>query len=291
MLPEFELLMPGNLEEALQILKDAEQKILPIAGGTNMIIDMREGRRSAARLINVAGLEGMKRIDFDNESFCVGGGVTISELRKNPLIAKYATCLSEAAKLFANPLICNRATVGGNLVDASPAADMAPPLLVLDAEVELVSLRGKRLLPLDQFFIHVRKTAIEHDELLVSVRWQLPSENSRSGFEKIGLRKADAISVVSAAVLVEKKPDGKVTNARIALGSVAPTPIRATAAEEMLIGEYLAEAVIEDARRLAAEATKPISDIRGSSEYRRKVAGVIVSRLLKRVNEESRKRV
>ena len=280
MLPEFELLTPETLMEALEMLAENAPDVAPLAGGTNLIVDLRGGRRHPGVLVNVAGLDELRGIRQEDGHLVVGGGVTIAELLDDPLVAKYAPVLREAAAVFANPLVRNRATVGGNLVDASPAADMAPPLLVLNAEVELVSEGGTRRVPLEKFFINVRKTLCQPQELLAAVRWPVSSPRSAGAFRKLGLRKADAISVLSAAVMVEHDGSGRCRQARIALGAVAPTPVRAHAAEEVLCGQPLTPEAIAEAARLAAEATRPIDDIRGSAAYRRRVAEVLVRRLL-----------
>ena len=288
MLPEFDLLTPQTLPEALEMLAEAAPDVAPLAGGTNLIVDLRgggvlrpsQGLHRPGVLVNVAGLDELRTIRRENGHVVIGGGVTIAELLKAPLIAECAPLLKQAAAVFANSLVRNRATVGGNLADGSPAADTAPPLLVLGAEVELASREGTRRVPLDEFFVHVRETVRRPDELLVSVRWPAPAPGSVGAFRKLALRKADAISVVSAAVMVEPDENGRCGQARIALGAVAPTPIRARAAEEALRGEALTAETIGQAARLAAETVSPIDDIRGSADYRQRVVEVLVRRLL-----------
>jgi carbon-monoxide dehydrogenase medium subunit len=174
----------------------------------------------------------------------------------------------------------NRATVGGNLADGSPAADLAPPLLALDAEVELASADGRRRVPLEEFLVGVRETLLRPQELLVAVRCPAPPPHSAGAFYKLGLRKADAISVVSVAVMVEGNGDGHCLQARIALGAVAPRPMRAHAAEDLLRGRPLDSATIAEAARLASESASPIDDVRASASYRRLIIGVLVRRLL-----------
>jgi carbon-monoxide dehydrogenase medium subunit len=165
-------------------------------------------------------------------------------------------------------------------VDASPAADTAPPLLTLDAEVELASSKGTRRLALEDFLVGPNETLLRPEELLVAVRWPIPPPQSSGGFHKIGLRKASACSVVTAAVMVTWNGDGICQEARIGLGAVAPRPIRPQAAEEALRGQALTAKAIAEAARLAAEATSPIDDIRGSADYRQRVVEVLVRRLL-----------
>ena len=288
MLPEFALLMPQTLEEALEMLAEGAPDVAPLAGGTNLVVDMRSGRYRPSVVVNIGGLEELHGVRRENGHLVVGGGVTIAELLDDPLIAQHAPVLREAAAVLANPLVRNRATVGGNLADASPAADSAPPLLVLGAEVELVSRQGTRRVPLADFFVHVRKTVRRPQELLAAIRWPVPTDRSASAFRKLALRKADAISVLNAAVNVERDGAGRCRQARIALGAVAPTPIRAHEAEEALRGQQLTPATIAEAARLAAEATQPIDDIRGSAAYRKRVVEVLVRRLLDEVVVRSR---
>jgi len=284
MLPEFDLLMPKTLPEALDMLADAPEAA-PLAGGTNLIPDMRGGRQRPGVLVNLTALGELHGIRRDDGHIVVGGGTTIAELLTDPLIAEHGAPLGEAAAVLGSPLVRNRATVGGNLADGSPAADTAPPLLVLGAEVELASYTITRRAPLEDFFVHVRDTICKPDELLLSVRWPAPAPGSAGAFRKLALRKADAISVVSAAVLVEPDENGACRQARIALGAVAPTPIRAHAAEDALRGSALTDEAIAEAAHLTAEAVSPIDDIRGSADYRRRVVEVLVRRLLAQVRQ------
>jgi len=231
-------------------------------------------------LMDIAGLDELRFIRREDGHMVMGGGTTIAQVLENPLIAQYAPVLQEASEVFANPLVRNRATVGGNLADGSPAANMPPPLIVLDAEVELASKAGTRRVPLDDFLVGVRETLRQPEELLTAIRWPVPPRRRAGAFRKVGLRKSDAISVVTVAVMVAWDEDGRCEQARIALGSVAPRVIRARAAEEMLRGQPLTDDAIAEAARLSAEAACPIDDIRGSAAYRQQVAEVLVRRLL-----------
>lgn len=280
MLPEFEFYKPASIKEAVHILANEADHAALIAGGTNMVVDMRAGRHNPKVLVDIEQLPGMNTIERKNGSVCVGGAVTISEILQSPIIHETAAGLQSAASVFASPLVRNRATVGGNLGDASPAADSAPSLLALDAEVELTSDKGVRWVTLEQFFVGVRKTVRRPDEIITSVKWKAADSNSKSAFYKLGLRKADAISVISVAVLVEKGPNGICEKARIAMGSVAPRPIRAAAAENFLTGKKLTKEIIAEAARLASEGCTPISDVRSSSSYRRRMVEVYTRRLL-----------
>ncbi len=294
MLPEFDFLHPKTLPEALAMLAEHGPDAIPVAGGTNVIVDLRHRKHQPKALVDLGRVVALRGIRRDNNHVIIGAGTTISELLSHPLIAEHASVLHDAARVFANPLIRNRATVGGNLADASPAADTAPPLLALGAEVALASQAGMRWLPLAGFLVGVRKTLRRPDELLTAVRWPAPpapqswgeqpfspqSWGGRGAYTKIGLRKADAISVLSAAVVVAYDGAGRCQRAAIALGAVAPRPFRATEAEAMLTGQPLTAEAIAEAARLAAAAIRPISDIRGEADYRRRVTEVVVRRLL-----------
>lgn len=286
MLPEFEMLLPRSLPEVLAALAKYGADVAPIAGGTNLIVDMRAERHCPPIVMDLSHVPDLRGIRREGDYIVMGSGTTIAELLRHSLIAAHALPLKEAAAVFANPLTRNRATVGGNLADASPAADTAPPLLALGAEVQLSRTSGVRWLALDDFFVGVRQTKRQPDELLTAIRWPAASPRSAGAFYKLGLRKADAISVVSAAVWIDRGEDGRCREARIALGAVAPKPIRAYDAESILRDQVLTPEVIEAAARSASEATRPISDIRGSAVYRKRVTGVIVRRLLEQLAAE-----
>jgi carbon-monoxide dehydrogenase medium subunit len=232
-------------------------------------------------VLDISRLKELHGIRRQDGHMVAGGAVTIAELLASELVSEHGKTLQQAGRLFANPLIRNRATIAGNLVDASPAADTAPALLALDAEVELQSQDGSRTVPLQEFFTGVRKTVRRPEELLVSVRWPVAKARTAYAYYKLGLRQADAISVVSVAIRLEADANGLCREARIALGSVAPRPLRALAAEESLRGQAFTEASYARASKLAAEAVSPISDLRASGDYRRRMVGVLVQRLLK----------
>ena len=280
MLPKFELLMPETLPEALNMLGDRAPDVRPIAGGTNLIPDLRAGTHHPSAVVNVGGLSELGGIRRENGHVVVGGGVTLAEVLESEVIAEHGRPLQDAARVFANPLVRNRATVGGNLGNGSPAADTAPPLLVLGAEVELSTSDGSRWVPLQDFFVHVCDTVCEPGDLITAVRWEVPDGRTVGGFKKLALRKAMAISVVSAAALVRLNDEGRCEDARIALGAVAPTPVRAYEAEEMLRGERLEPGLIEEVRHVACQAASCIDDVRSSAAYRERVASVLVRRVL-----------
>jgi carbon-monoxide dehydrogenase medium subunit len=285
MLPRFELLMPQTLPEALEMLAGYAPDALPVAGGTNLIPDMRGGKRRPGVLVNVADLDDLRGIRRENGQIIIGSGVKIAELLDSDLIAEHAPILKQAAGGFANPLVRSRATVGGNLGNASPAADTAPPLLALGAEVRLASEDEARWVPLDDFFVDVCDTVCQHVELITAVRWPVPAPRAFGRFEKLSLRRATAISVVSVAVQIAFDERGRVEDVRMGLGAVAPTPIPAHDAEEVLRGEALTPDVIEEATRFACSVTSCIGDVRSSAKYREQVTEVLMRRLLQEAAE------
>jgi CO/xanthine dehydrogenase FAD-binding subunit len=279
MLPPFDLLQPQNLNQALSWLQQ-DPSITPISGGSNLIVDMRAGKHSPAVVMDLSHLPELHTLTRVDGTIQLGSGLTINEILNSPLLSQTAPLIQQAAQVFANPIVRNRATLGGNLADGSPAADMAPPLLALDAQVTLQSATQQRVLPLSEFFLGVRKTALQPGELLTKVTIPIAAPLSSGIYYKIGLRKADAIAVVSAAVWVAFDANGRCWQAHIALGSVAPIPLRAVAAENLLEGQVFTEEWFQQAADAAAAAAQPISDVRASADYRRHMVQVLVRRLL-----------
>lgn len=282
MLPEFDLISPQTLPEALDILAEGSPDIHPLAGGTNLIVEMRSGYMRPSMVVNVAKLDELRGIQRENGHLVVGGGVTLTELLESPLIAQFAPIMKDAAVAFANPLIRNRATVGGNLVNAAPCADTAPPLLALNAEVELTSKDGVRNVPLEEFLIDAFKTVRQPNELLTAVRWPVPPPHSAGAFQKMGLRKVTCMAKVDVAVMVESDGDGACHEVRIALGAVAAKHFRVHDAEAALRGQRFTAERIAEAARLTAEAAQP----RAGSEYKRGVVKALTRRLLTKAVDE-----
>lgn len=279
MLPEFDLKIPTTLSEALFYVKENPAAV-PIAGGTNLVVDMRSRRKTPPVVVDIGRLAELTGIFIENGSVRIGAAVTISQILESRLLGEKCPLIQQAAAVFANPLIRNRATIGGNLADSSPAADMAPPLLALDAMVGIVSDHGMRKISMVDFYQGLRRTAIQEHELLYALWIPIMESSRRSGFYKIGLRRADAIAVVSAAVSIQLSGTGLIESTRLAFGSVAPTPYRAFAAENFMLGKKITSSVVHDAGCLAAEAANPISDLRGSEDYRRKMVSVLTEKLL-----------
>ena len=274
-LPMFELERPVTLGEALKILSEVKGAE-PIAGGTNLLVDMRKGTRRPRVLVDVAGLHDLHGIEVTNTEVIIGAATTIAEMLDSPILMKHAPVLVLACSSFANALIRNRATVGGNLVTAAPCSDTAPALLALDAEVKLASVRGTRRLPLEKFLVNAFSTIRRSDEILVGVRFPIPSATAVGAFRKMGLRKVSCMAKVDVAVMLDADPSGRCTAARIAIAAASPVAVRARAAEAALVGKALVPEAIAKAADLAAKAAAP----RAGSEYKLTVVEGLTRRLL-----------
>jgi carbon-monoxide dehydrogenase medium subunit len=285
MYAEFDLVMPTDLNAALGILAEDSAPgngaagTMPLAGGTNMIVDLRARRVSPDRLVSLAKLGSLRGVRINGERVTMGGGTTISDILHDRRLAEHAPCLVEQARVFGGQMVRNAATVAGNICCGSPAADAVPPLLVLDADVKLASIEGTRVVPLSEFFSGYKQNLRRPSELMTEISWDLPSGNSTNLFYKLGRRQGDAITVVGIAVALSVQ-SGRCSSVRIALGAVAPTVKRAVAAEAMLTGNALTPELIEAAARQAVEEADPIDDVRASAEYRRHGVHVLTRRLL-----------
>lgn len=276
---DFDLVVAKDLSGALDALDGGSVDIQPLAGGTDMIVNIRAGLVKPRLLVALGDIGALCDIRREDGMIRVGTGVNVAHFLKHPLLLEHSDIVRQSAGKFANPMIRNLATVGGNLASASPAADLAPPLLALGANVELQSKQGSRVISLEDFFVGPRKTARRGDELITALTWRPPPRDSAGAFYKLGLRQADAISLVSVAVMIER--EGELFRAvRIALGAVAPRPIRAHRAEEALVGRTYSEEAILEAARIASEDCTPIDDLRGTGSYRRRMIGIYVKRML-----------
>ncbi|HYG57307.1 MAG TPA: xanthine dehydrogenase family protein subunit M [Symbiobacteriaceae bacterium] len=272
----YRYLRPNDLTEALALLQQHGEAAMPLAGGTNCMPDFRSGRAQPELVVDISRLP-LRYLRSENGWVRVGALTTVTELLRQPDLKQTAPVVASAAENFAGHLVRNRATVAGNLCDASPAADLVPPLLTVGAEVTLASAAGSRTVPLCEFVLGVRKTARRPDELVTEVAFPAVSPAARSSYFKFALREAMAISVVSGAVVLEFDGD-LCTSARIALGAVAPTPVRAASVEAQLVGRPITEAVAAAAAAQVGSDISPISDVRATADYRAWVAEAMVRR-------------
>ena len=273
-----ELLRAASVEEALAA---AAEGAAFVAGGTNLVPDVLFRRKKIARAVDNSRLGELRFIEEADGKVRIGALATVSDLLASELAREAAPPLYESALEFAGPLVRNRASVAGNLMDASPAADLVPPLLAQGGVVELASAGGARSVPLDEFFLDYRKTAARPEELLTAVVIRPLAPEDRSAYCKLQLRRAMAIALVGVAVSLRMKGEA-CEEAAIGLGALAAVPYRARAAEAHLRGREIGEAEIEAAAAAAAESARPIDDLRASAAYRRKMCGVLVRRLLRK---------
>ncbi len=253
-----------------------------IAGGTDLLVQMKQRLVLPQKLINLLNLSGLRRIEIDGESLRIGALARHADLESSALLKDGWKLLALAAHKIGSPQIRHLGTLGGNLCNASPSADTASPLLVLEAKVCLTSRRGERRLPLESFFIGPGQTVLGDDEMLKEIIIPKPPANSSFSYLKLGRRKSMDLALVSAAVLltVDRKRE-KFEEVRIALGSVSPTPIRIRETERVLEGKPIDEHMIHHAAERAQNECQPISDIRASAEYRREMIKVLVERAIK----------
>jgi carbon-monoxide dehydrogenase medium subunit len=269
---------PSTLAEALHLLAQYGERARPVAGATDLVMELDRGQRpgvdTLVDLSRIPELVGVTE-SADSRDIRIGAATTHTHLQRSPLIRERALPLAQACREIGSPQLRNRATIGGNLVTASPANDTLTPLWALDARLTLASATGERSVPIRHFYTGVRRTVLQPGELLTGIT--IPARNGRGIFVKLGNRRAQAISVVHLAIWLDEV-DGVVQSADIALGSVAPTIIAAPAAEQYLAGKRLSDDVIAEAARLAAATPTPISDIRGDAAYRRDTLAVMVRR-------------
>jgi xanthine dehydrogenase iron-sulfur cluster and FAD-binding subunit A len=275
-------LRPTSLDEALQLLHAHAGRARLIAGGTDVIVELSRGVRPTETLIDLTALRDLRYVATEGETLRLGALATHNDVIASPVCRARALPLAQACSEVGAPQIRTRATVAGNLVTASPANDTITPLVALGADVVLASVAGERVVPLGTFYLGVRRTALAADELLREIRVPLLRADQRGIFLKLGLRGAQAIAVINVAIVITL--DGEIVReAVIALGSVAPTIVRATAAEGWLVGKALDEASCAAAGRLSLEAATPIGDVRGSADYRRATLANLVGEGLRRI--------
>jgi len=271
---------PQSLDEALELLAEHRERARLIAGGTDLIVEIERGVRSPKVIIDITRIPGLDTITQDEQKVIhIGPLITHNQVVSSSLCVDRAFPLAKACWEIGAPQIRNRGTVAGNLVTASPANDTITPLWALGASVTLQSTRGSRTLRFEEFFLDVRKTAIKPDEMIVDISFPAMAGHQVGAFVKLGLRKAQAISVVNVAAILSMLAD-TVTGARITLGSVAPTIVRAEEAERFLAGKVLTRDVCTRAGELAAQTIVPISDVRGSAEYRRYMTATLTRQAL-----------
>ena len=276
---DFTLLAPARLDAVLSLLANEPGEWLPIAGGTDVMVQFSAGKLSSRKLVSIWNLRELQGIEVRADEITIGAGCTYSALREHPIVARELPLLVRAARWTGGIANQNRGTLGGNIVNASPAADSLPALLAYEAELVLVSVRGERRLPYTTFHTGYKATQLAADELVQTICIRRSFQYHFPWARKVGARNAQAISKVCIAAL-GKLNNGLVEDVRIALGSVAPVPLRLTELERALRGKPIGEDEIGLAKRSVASAIQPIDDIRSTARYRTAVASNLVAEFL-----------
>ncbi len=276
----FDYFKPKDYAEAFQILNTPGKKIVPLAGGTDFVPMYRDGNWKVDAVVDIKGLPGMREIRETPEGLFVGAAVRMNELVDSPLVNKHWAILAEAAATVGSEQIRNRATLGGNMVTASPCADTPPALFVLEAVVLIQGAAGVRRVPIHEFFKWVRKTAVQSGEIVLGVELPKPGAAGTGSYVKLSRRKGSDLSLVSVAAYTV--PNGNGGTWRLSLGAVAPTIFRVHEAEEVLC-DGIDDAHIEKAAQVASAASKPISDVRSSETYRKLMVASMTRRAVRQV--------
>jgi len=276
---QYDLVAPNSLDAVLQILADSPDRYTPIAGGTELMVALGAGRLQTRKLVSLWNLEELRFIEVTPDAIIIGAGSTFTDIRKHPVIAGEFSILAQAASWTGSIANQNRGTLGGNIVNASPAADSPPALLAYDAELTIVSTRGARTLPYRNFHLAYKETALEADELLHSVTILRNYRSYETYIRKVGPRNAQAISKVALAV-VTRMNKGQIEDIRIGAASVREYPARLTATEKSLTGKTITPESVAAARAVLLTEVRPIDDIRSTARYRATVAANLLEGFL-----------
>jgi carbon-monoxide dehydrogenase medium subunit len=278
--PAFTYLQADSLEEACDLLAAHRNESKILAGGTDILVKMKHRREIPSYLVNIKGVPGLDYIEYEaGEGLRVGPLATVESLKRSLVVRKQYPVLQQAAANMATVAIRNRATLAGNICNGSPSAETAPALIVLGARVRIIGPEGERVVAVEDFFVGPGRTVLQPDEIVVEIQAPEPPAGSAAAYEKHSLRRMD-VAMVGVAVLAVS--EGEVcADIKIALSAVAPTPVRAKGAEEVLRGKTPNEDLIAEAARAAAEEARPITDIRGSAESRRQIARDLTGRVVR----------
>ncbi len=278
-LPEYELKTPANLAEALRLFSDEPGVWRPFAGGTDLMVLLEAGKLTHTRFVSLWGLPELTGIESHDDQIIIGALTTYSQMQAHAALRAEFPLLCEAASWTGAVAIQNRGTLGGNIANASPAADSLPALLVYDAELELISANGSRVVPYNGFHTGYKTSVLRPDEVIKTIRLPRTTAGWRQHSRKVGTRKAQAISKVCLAAIARSE-NGVVQAIRLAFGSVAPTPLRATATEAVLKAQPINAVTIAAGRAALLNELKPIDDVRSTAEYRAQVAANLLVEFL-----------
>jgi CO/xanthine dehydrogenase FAD-binding subunit len=273
------MISPNSLNEALNLLASKSNRWVPFAGGTDLMVVYDAGKMAPTKFLDLHKLSELATIQMQGDDLIIGAMATYQQIKSHPIILKNFPNLAAAARQTGSIAIQNRGTIGGNIANASPAADTPPALISYHAEIEVVGKNGSRLIPYEQFHQGYKKIALLDRELICAVRLPLKTAHSQHYFRKVGTRNAQAISkiVMAAAANMNGK---KVENLRIAFGSVGPTVVHCRSIEKLIQGNAITPELIENAKGLLRKEISPIDDIRSTSDYRQTVAENLLSQFL-----------
>lgn len=279
-LPSYEMVVPRTLDDALALLRAEPGVWRPFAGGTDLMVLLEAGRLEQRKFFSIARLKELRGVEESGEFVQIGALTTYTDVRRSEVLAREFPMLLDAARETGGLAIQNRGTIGGNIANASPAADTPPALLVYGAEVELVSASGARRVDYAEFHTGYRQTLMRADEIIARVRLRRPAVGARHFYRKIGTRRAQAISKICFAALAETGEGGAIDDVRIALGSVAPTVVRCRETEAILRGRVPDGELMKEALAGLARDVAPIDDIRSTARYRLRVAQNLLAEFL-----------
>jgi len=287
MLPQFHYFAPETLEEAFSLLQEFGEEAQVLAGGTDLLVKMKQRAVEPMPkcIINIKKIPGLQYLEADDKSgLRMGALTTIQEIKSFLPIRQRFPGLAQAAGILSTPQVRNIATIGGNLCNASPAAETAPVLNTLSALVKILSKRQDRVVPLEEFFLGPGKTILRNDEILSEIQVPSPPPNSTTVYLKHGKRLSD-IAIVGVAVAIRMEGN-KCSDVKIGLASVGPTPMRAKKSEALMIGEQIDEKLIEEIGKTVSQESRPIDDIRAHANYRRKKAGFLVKEAIRQALQQ-----
>ncbi len=285
-LSEIRFYAPRTLSEAIKLLSDLKDARI-MAGGTDLLVDIKQGLVKTRDVISLQNIEELKGIEKKGERIHIGAATSPKEILSSTLIVKHFPALADAAGSMASPQVRTLATIGGNITSAVPSADLPPTLIAADASVELQCAESSREIYLSEFFTGPRETVCRSGELLTSVFLPLPPPNTGISYQRFTLREANALAVASVASRLTLK-SRKIEKAAVVLGAVAPTPVLAQKTSEFLQTKAPSPKIFEEASAIAKEEGKPISDIRGSAWHRKELVQVLTRRSLSEAFERAR---
>ncbi|MCF8053052.1 MAG: xanthine dehydrogenase family protein subunit M [Desulfobacterales bacterium] len=290
LLPKFDFHEPASVEEACQVMAEFKEKAKPLAGGTDLMVNMKKKIVSPEQIVSLGRIDTLKDLSRENGTLKIGACFTVADLAVSETVQKLVSALGSGGRALGSPLVRNLATIGGNIGSARPAADLPPSLMAYGARLSIESSRGSRELDIEKFFKGPGMTALAPDEVITAIHVDIPGPGAGAGYINIGVRRAQDCNIVNvASFLALDEKDGAVKTARIVMGSVGPTPMRAPTAEKVLVGSRPDASLFAEAAAAAEQDCSPILDFRGSAEYRRAMVGVLTRRTLEIALKEAQR--